>query len=202
MQSPEQRAVFDQLMALMTLLEGHADHVMDAVGPAVVPSVAAIRTSFTQRRQRTKGPIDRLLRALLGMDMKLAQYVKGGAFVGAVVEQVGMDGFNAVWTSPRDAAHPGGDHRPAGLGAPGARLSMEPRGLAVRRYSPAVSGRGWPSTRRRRRSDRRGLLRRGGLAGPRRRPSTWPPTARSAAGWSAATVGSRPAGRVPPSAPQ
>ncbi len=99
-QSPEQRAVFDQLMALMTLLEGHADHVMDAVGPAVVPSVALIRTSFTERRQRTHGPIDRLLRALLGMDMKLAQYVKGGAFVGAVVDQVGMDGFNAVWSVP------------------------------------------------------------------------------------------------------
>ena len=100
MQSPEQRAVFDQLMALMTLLEGHADHVMDAVGPAVVPSVGTIRTAFTERRQRTKGPIDRLLRALLGMDMKLAQYVKGGAFVGTVVERVGMDGFNLVWSSP------------------------------------------------------------------------------------------------------
>ncbi len=98
-QSPEQRAVFDQLMALMTLLEGHADFVMDAVGPAVVPSVAAIRTSFTERRHRAKGPIDRLLRALLGMDMKLAQYIKGGAFVGAVVDRVGMDGFNAVWSS-------------------------------------------------------------------------------------------------------
>ena len=99
-QSPEQRAVFNQLMALMTLLEGHADHVMDAVGPSVVPSVTSIRSSFTQRRLRTKGPIDRLLRALLGMDMKLAQYVKGGAFVGAVVDQVGMASFNAVWTSP------------------------------------------------------------------------------------------------------
>jgi len=99
-QSPEQRAVFDRLMAMMTLLEGHADHVMDAVGPSVVPSVSAIRASFTERRKRTKGPIDRLLRALLGMDMKLAQYVKGGAFVGAVVDQVGMPAFNAVWTSP------------------------------------------------------------------------------------------------------
>jgi coenzyme F420 biosynthesis associated uncharacterized protein len=99
-QSPEQRAVFDQLMALMTLLEGHADHVMDAVGPTVVPSVTAIRASFTQRRRRSKGPIDRLLRVLLGMDMKLAQYIKGGAFVGAVVDQVGMESFNAVWTSP------------------------------------------------------------------------------------------------------
>ncbi len=99
-QSPEQLAVFDKLMALMTLLEGHADHVMDAVGPAVVPSVASIRRSFTERRTRTRGPIDRLLRALLGMDMKLAQYVKGGAFVGAVVDRVGMDSFNAIWTSP------------------------------------------------------------------------------------------------------
>jgi coenzyme F420 biosynthesis associated uncharacterized protein len=100
MQSPEQRAVFDQLMAFMTLLEGHADFVMDAVGPEVVPTVGAIRASFTERRRKTKGPIDRLLRSLLGMDMKLAQYIKGGAFVGAVVEQVGMAAFNTVWTSP------------------------------------------------------------------------------------------------------
>ena len=80
-------------MALMTLLEGHADHVMDAVGPSVVPS----RGSPSGRRSPSAasaraGPIDRLLRALLGLDMKLAQYVKGGAFVGAVVDQVGMAG--------------------------------------------------------------------------------------------------------------
>ena len=99
-QSPEQRLVFDQLMALMTLLEGHATHVMDAVGPAVVPSVTAISASFSERRRRSKGPIDRLLRALLGMDMKLSQYVKGAAFVDAVVDQVGMASFNAIWTSP------------------------------------------------------------------------------------------------------
>ena len=99
-QSPEQRVLFDQLMALMTLLEGHADHVMDAVGPSVIPSVARIRESFTVRRSRGRGPFDRILRSLLGMDMKMAQYVKGAAFVGAVVDRVGMDGFNAIWTSP------------------------------------------------------------------------------------------------------
>ncbi len=99
-QTPEQRAVFDQLMALMTLLEGHADHVMDAVGPTVIPSVAEIRKSFTVRRKRGRGPFDRILRSLLGMDMKLAQYVKGAAFVGDVVDKVGMDAFNTIWTSP------------------------------------------------------------------------------------------------------
>jgi len=99
-QTPEQRIIFDRLMALMTVLEGHADHVMDAVGPSVIPSVAAIRESFTARRKRGRGSFDRLLRSLLGMDMKLAQYVKGAAFVSAVVEEVGMAAFNTIWTSP------------------------------------------------------------------------------------------------------
>ena len=99
-QSPEQRAVFDQLMALMTLLEGHADHVMDAVGPTVIPSVGEIRKAFTLRRKEGRGPFDRILRSLLGMDMKMAQYVKGAAFVATIVESVGMDAFNAIWTSP------------------------------------------------------------------------------------------------------
>ena len=98
-QTPEQRVVFDRLLALMTLLEGHADFVMDAVGPEVVPSVGAIRARFTRRRERARGPIDRLVRALLGMDAKLAQYVKGAAFTRAVVGRVGMDGFNAVWST-------------------------------------------------------------------------------------------------------
>lgn len=99
-QTPEQRAIFDKLMALMTLLEGHADHVMDAVGPSVIPTVGAIRNSFTARRRKGRGPFDRILRSLLGMDMKMAQYVKGAAFVSSVVEEVGMERFNAIWTSP------------------------------------------------------------------------------------------------------
>ncbi|NUS44232.1 MAG: hydrolase, partial [Mycobacteriaceae bacterium] len=97
-QAEPQRAALDRLLVLGTLLEGHADHVMDAVGPAVVPSVAQIRRAFNQRRTRRQNPIQRLLRALLGMDAKLAQYVRGKAFVDAVVEQVGMERFNVVWT--------------------------------------------------------------------------------------------------------
>lgn len=99
-QTPAQREVFDRLLAMMTLLEGHADYVMDAVGPQVIPSVAQIRARFSRRRRRGGGPVDRIFRSLLGMDLKMRQYVQGGAFVHAVVEQVGMFGFNAVWSSP------------------------------------------------------------------------------------------------------
>ena len=65
-QSEPQRRALDRLLVLGTLLEGHADHVMDAVGPAVVPSVENIRHRFDQRRGRKQPPLQRLLRALLG----------------------------------------------------------------------------------------------------------------------------------------
>lgn len=99
-QGPEQRAALDAMLALGTLLEGHADHVMDAVGPAVVPSVARIRRGFDARRARPSSPVQRLLRVLLGLDAKIAQYVRGKAFVDHVVERVGMAAFNTVWTGP------------------------------------------------------------------------------------------------------
>jgi coenzyme F420 biosynthesis associated uncharacterized protein len=98
-QSEPQRAALDRLLVLGTLLEGHADHVMDAVGPAVVPSVTTIRRRFDERRQRKQPPLQRLLRALLGIDAKLAQYTRGKAFVEHVVGRVGMDRFNTIWTS-------------------------------------------------------------------------------------------------------
>ena len=98
-QSEPQRQALDQLLVLGTLLEGHADHVMDAVGPAVVPSVATIRRRFEERRSRKQSPVQRVLRALLGIDAKMAQYTRGKAFVDHVVGRVGMDRFNAIWTS-------------------------------------------------------------------------------------------------------
>ena len=99
-QSEPQRKALDQLLVLGTLLEGHADHVMDAVGPAVVPSVGTIRRRFNERRQRKQPPLQRVIRALLGFDAKLSQYTRGKAFVDHVVAEVGMAKFNTVWTNP------------------------------------------------------------------------------------------------------
>lgn len=99
-QTEPQRQALDQMLMLGTLLEGHADHVMDAVGPAVVPSVALIRRRFDDRRGRKQPPLQRLLRALLGFDAKLSQYTRGKAFVDHVVNAVGMARFNTVWSGP------------------------------------------------------------------------------------------------------
>ncbi|PTR29098.1 putative hydrolase/coenzyme F420 biosynthesis associated uncharacterized protein [Rhodococcus sp. OK519] len=99
-QAEPQRQALDRMLMLGTVLEGHADHVMDAVGPDVVPSVVRIRKAFDARRHRKSNPVQRLVRALLGMDAKMAQYVRGKAFVDAVVAKVGMEQFNAIWSGP------------------------------------------------------------------------------------------------------
>ena len=103
--TPEQRAAIAQITATMSLLEGHADVVMDEVGPAVVPTVATIRERFDTRR-RSAGGLDRLLRRMMGLDAKMRQYRDGASFVRGVQEKVGVDGFNAVWTAPQTLPTP------------------------------------------------------------------------------------------------
>ena len=57
--------------------------------------------SSTERRKGV-GVLDQLLRRLLGLDAKMAQYRDGAAFVRGVVDKVGMDDFNAVWERPEN----------------------------------------------------------------------------------------------------
>jgi coenzyme F420 biosynthesis associated uncharacterized protein len=99
MQTPAQRELLDKLTNVMTLVEGHGDYVMDAVGPRVVPSVAEIREKFSQRRG-SAGRMEQILRRILGIDLKMKQYEQGSKFVAEVVAEAGMAGFNRVWTSP------------------------------------------------------------------------------------------------------
>lgn len=98
-QTPAQRLVFDRLTGLMSLLEGHADYVMDEVGPAYVPTVATIRERFNDRRARA-GTMDSFARRVLGLETKLRQYTQGADFVRAVMGRVGRDGFDQVWATP------------------------------------------------------------------------------------------------------
>ncbi|MGZ5367419.1 MAG: zinc-dependent metalloprotease, partial [Aeromicrobium sp.] len=98
-QNDKQREIVDKMTGIMSLLEGHADVVMDGVGPEVIPTVEQIRAKFTQRRKGA-GSFDRLLRRLLGFEGKMRQYRDGAVFVRQINEKVGRDGFNAVWEKP------------------------------------------------------------------------------------------------------
>ena len=98
--TPEQHVVIDRITAFMSLVEGHAEYVMNAVSPAVIPSQPVIEARFKERRRKGGNPLDRLMRRLLGLDAKTRQYVEGSAFVRGVVDRIGLDGFNAVWSAP------------------------------------------------------------------------------------------------------
>ncbi|MHA7280162.1 zinc-dependent metalloprotease [Arthrobacter sp. MDT2-2] len=101
LQDPDDKARLSHLTAVMSLLEGHANVVMDGVDGSIVPSVKTIRRRFNARG-KSRGPLEKVIRQLLGLDAKMRQYSDGAKFVRRVVSQTGMEGFNAVWDS---AAH-------------------------------------------------------------------------------------------------
>lgn len=111
-QTPQQREEMARLTAVMSLLEGHADVVMDMVGPQVIPSVASIRAKFTARR-KGRGLFDQVFRRMLGLEAKMRQYADGAGFVQGVIDKVGMDGFNQVWQGPDTLPLPTEIHNPA-----------------------------------------------------------------------------------------
>lgn len=98
-QSPEQAEVIGRVTGLMSLLEGHADVVMDDIGPEVIPTVRTIRKKFDQRRRSPKG-LAGVVRRLMGFESKMRQYRDGATFVRAIHDTVGREGFDAVWAAP------------------------------------------------------------------------------------------------------
>lgn len=100
----------DRVVAVMSMLEGHADVVMDSAESAV-PSTKSIRARFTRRRvEPSLG--ERVLRRVIGLDAKLRQYRDGAQFVSGVIDLVGHEGFNLVFAhegnlpTPEEIADP------------------------------------------------------------------------------------------------
>ena len=96
---PSQRATLDRLQATMCVVEGHAEHVMDAASPNLGPELDALRRRLGARRHRHWG-LGRVIARLLGLELKLRQYEFGKAFCEAVVAERGAAGLRAVWDSP------------------------------------------------------------------------------------------------------
>jgi coenzyme F420 biosynthesis associated uncharacterized protein len=95
----ERRALMDQVQAFMAVLEGYAEHVMDAVGAQVIDDLPRLRAALERRRADRTGLL-RLFEKLIGMDMKLRQYEQGKRFCDGVVARAGIAGLNRVWEGP------------------------------------------------------------------------------------------------------
>jgi len=94
-----QRRLVDKLTATMTLVEGYAEHVMDAVGDQLDPGYTDLRRALDRDRER-RGLLDSIVSKVLGLDMKLAQYRRGKAFADEVVRDHGIKTLNRAWREP------------------------------------------------------------------------------------------------------
>jgi coenzyme F420 biosynthesis associated uncharacterized protein len=97
--SPGERETLDRVQAAMAVVEGHAEHVMDAVAPDLLPSLAKLRSAM-DRRRRSRSGLAQVLGKLLGMEMKMRQYEQGKAFCDAIVERAGPAALPYLFSSP------------------------------------------------------------------------------------------------------
>ena len=98
-QSKAQRGIMRRLQAVMAVVEGYSEHVMDAVGERVLPGYEKLRDAMDRRRASRSAP-QRILERLLGLDLKMRQYVLGKQFCDAVEKSHGIETLNRVWEAP------------------------------------------------------------------------------------------------------
>lgn len=96
----EQRSIFQKLQALMCLLEGYSNHVMDAVGEQLLTTYPQMKERF-ETRHKDRSITEQLFTRLTGLDLKLEQYTLGEKFVNAQVRAIGIDRFNQIWEDPQ-----------------------------------------------------------------------------------------------------
>jgi coenzyme F420 biosynthesis associated uncharacterized protein len=99
MMSPRQLETFQRTQALMALLEGYSNHVMNVAGERLLPGFSQIHERF-ERRNESRTSIERVIMRLTGLDLKMEQYVAGERFVTAVIAARGRGFLNQVWDGP------------------------------------------------------------------------------------------------------
>ncbi len=97
--TPEQKVLFQQLQALMSVIEGYSNYIMNAVGERLLPSYSVIKQRIEERAAQ-RGPIDQLFVRLTGLALKMEQYRMGEEFIAAVAAEHGVAFANLVWEGP------------------------------------------------------------------------------------------------------
>lgn len=99
--SEDQRGILDEIQALMAVVEGHGNYVMDTVGKEVIPSFGRMRSAFKRRREQTN-LLQRVINHAIGLEMKLRQYELGQQFCESVAEGGGPEMLAQLWSAPEN----------------------------------------------------------------------------------------------------
>jgi len=115
-QSPEQQALQPQIEALVVVIEGYVDHVMEQAGTSLISSYGML-TEALHRRRVEAASADRFVEQLLGLELGRSQYERGQVFIAGVFERGGAEALERLWRSPRELP------TPAEVDAPGLWLA-------------------------------------------------------------------------------
>jgi coenzyme F420 biosynthesis associated uncharacterized protein len=91
--------LIERMQAVMSLIEGHAEHTMDVIGAEVLPSLDRLRAAMNHRREH-RGLPWKVLERLLGLELKFRQYRTGRRFCDAVVAAAGPAALARAWEGP------------------------------------------------------------------------------------------------------
>jgi putative hydrolase len=105
MRSDQQAAVVPELEALLAVVVGYVDHVIDEVGSGLIGSHDALVEAF-RRRRVTASASDRFVERLLGVDLRPDLVERGHTFIAGVVERAGTEGVARLWESARTLPTP------------------------------------------------------------------------------------------------
>jgi coenzyme F420 biosynthesis associated uncharacterized protein len=94
-----ERETLDRVQAVMAVIEGHAEHVMDVVAPDLLPSLSKLRAALDRRRKSQSG-LNRLVARLLGLELKLRQYERGKYFCDEIAREGGTEALQHVFSGP------------------------------------------------------------------------------------------------------
>lgn len=99
--NPEQRALFSEMQAMMCVIEGYSNHIMNAVGRGLLPNYELISKRF-EERQNQRSQADQIFARMTGLDVKMEQYRAGEKFIDDIVAQRGHAFAHRVWDGPEN----------------------------------------------------------------------------------------------------
>jgi coenzyme F420 biosynthesis associated uncharacterized protein len=94
----EQVQTVRHVQAVMSVLEGYSNFLMHRAGRGAIRGSERLEAAMHQRR-RQRGPMERLILAITGLEMKMRQYEVGEQFAVGVVDRAGLNVLNRVWES-------------------------------------------------------------------------------------------------------
>jgi len=96
--SPEQEALAPHLDALVDVVIGFVDHVVDRAAARLIPNSSQLAEAVRRRRVEASAQ-DHFVEQLLGLHLNRQAVQRGRAFVAGVIERAGDDGLGRLFAS-------------------------------------------------------------------------------------------------------